>query len=143
MTNKEKISRTPFPNSKKVYIDGDIHPIKVAMRNHIGRYKMSNGRIEKIPNYYLRYFGTVHWSQYRNRHSQRIARIREQWILDRNDVEELSEISSDYGKQDYMTKKLNHLRLSIWTTALKKGANVPNCITLSKVSSPRNGIHRH
>jgi phosphomethylpyrimidine synthase len=32
MTNEEKISRTPFPNSKKVYIDGDIHPIKVAMR---------------------------------------------------------------------------------------------------------------
>jgi phosphomethylpyrimidine synthase len=48
MTNEEKISRTPFPNSK-VYIDGDIHPIKVAMRNHIGRYEMSNGRIEKNP----------------------------------------------------------------------------------------------
>ena len=27
-----------------------------------------------------------------------LPRIREQWILDRNDVEELTEISSDYGK---------------------------------------------
>jgi hypothetical protein len=33
-----------------------------------------------------------------------LPRIREQWILDRNDVEELSEISSDYGKQTTMTK---------------------------------------
>jgi phosphomethylpyrimidine synthase len=48
MTNEEKISRTPFSKKKKVYIDGDIHPIKVAMRNHIGRHKMS-GRIEKNP----------------------------------------------------------------------------------------------
>jgi phosphomethylpyrimidine synthase len=28
-----------------------------------------------------------------------MPRIREQWILDRNDVEELTEISSEYGKK--------------------------------------------
>jgi phosphomethylpyrimidine synthase len=31
-----------------------------------------------------------------------LPRIREQWILDRNDVEELSEISSEYGKSVWM-----------------------------------------
>jgi hypothetical protein len=37
MNNEEKISRTP-PKSKKVYIDGEIHPIKSDARNFIGRY---------------------------------------------------------------------------------------------------------
>ena len=26
------ITRAPFPASKKVYVDGTLHPIKVAMR---------------------------------------------------------------------------------------------------------------
>jgi hypothetical protein len=67
---------------------------------------MSNGRMK---NYYLRYFGTVHWSQYR---IFGIVRIREQWILDRND-EELSEISSEW--KAYMTKA-DHLRFGIYKT---------------------------
>ena len=49
MSNEHEISRTPFPNSKKVYIEGEIHPIKVAMREiSLADTKMSNGRIEKI-----------------------------------------------------------------------------------------------
>jgi phosphomethylpyrimidine synthase len=36
-----------------------------------------------------------------------LPRIREQWILDRNDVEELSEISSEYGKERLNDVKLN------------------------------------
>jgi phosphomethylpyrimidine synthase len=36
-----------------------------------------------------------------------LPRIREQWILDRNDVEELSEISSEYGKE-----RLNDVKLT-------------------------------
>jgi phosphomethylpyrimidine synthase len=32
MNKEEKISRTPFPNSTKIYVSGEIHPIKVAMR---------------------------------------------------------------------------------------------------------------
>jgi hypothetical protein len=31
MNKEEKISRTPFPNSTKIYVSGEIHPIKVAM----------------------------------------------------------------------------------------------------------------
>jgi phosphomethylpyrimidine synthase len=99
MTNEEKISRTPFPNSKKVYIDGDIHPIKVAMREiTLADTKMSNGRIEKKPPITI-YTSGPFTTDPNIEIDIRIARIREQWILDRNDVEELSEISSDYGKQ--------------------------------------------
>ena len=50
MNSEEKISRKPFPNSKKVYIDGEIHPIKVAMREiTLHDTKLSNGGVEKNP----------------------------------------------------------------------------------------------
>ncbi len=39
-----------------------------------------------------------------------MPRIREQWILDRNDVEELTEITSEYGKSRLNDEKLNDLR---------------------------------
>lgn len=48
MTNEEQISRTPFTNSRKIYVNGEIHPIKVAMREVIlSDTKLSNGGIEK------------------------------------------------------------------------------------------------
>jgi hypothetical protein len=59
MTNEKKYQEPHF-QTQKVYIDGDIHPIKVAMRNHIGRYKNVKAASKKSANYYLRYFGTVH-----------------------------------------------------------------------------------
>ena len=50
MKSEEKISRNPFPNSTKIYVDGTLHPIKVAMREIVlADTKMSNGRIEKNP----------------------------------------------------------------------------------------------
>jgi phosphomethylpyrimidine synthase len=42
---------------------------------------------------------------------QSIACIREQWILDRNDVEELIEISSDYGKERLNNKKTRRIAI--------------------------------
>jgi phosphomethylpyrimidine synthase len=54
-----------------------------------------------------------------------LPRIREQWI-DRNDVEELSEISSEYGKERLNDVKLNDLRFEYLHKPMraKKGANV-------------------
>ena len=48
MTQEEKISRQPFPNSAKIYIEGNIHPIKVAMREiTLSDTKLANGGVEK------------------------------------------------------------------------------------------------
>jgi phosphomethylpyrimidine synthase len=69
------------------------------MRNHIGRYKMSNGRIEKIRQLLFTILRDRSLIPISKSTFAKDCRIREQWILDRNDVEELSEISSDYGKQ--------------------------------------------
>jgi phosphomethylpyrimidine synthase len=60
---------------------------------------MSNGRIEKNPPITI-YDTSGPFTDPNIEIDIRkgLPRIREQWILDRNDVEELSEISSEYGK---------------------------------------------
>ena len=39
-----------------------------------------------------------------------LPRMREQWIIDRDDTEQLSEITSEYGKQRLADRSLDHLR---------------------------------
>ena len=39
-----------------------------------------------------------------------LPRLREPWILQRNDTEQLAEITSEYGKQRLADKSLDHLR---------------------------------
>lgn len=128
MNTEEKISRTPFPNSTKIYVDGTIHPIKVAMREIVlADTKMSNGRIEKNPPVTV-YDTSGPFTDPNIEIDIRkgLPRIREQWILDRNDVEELSEISSEYGKKRLNDEKLNELRFGYLHKPMraKKGANV-------------------
>jgi phosphomethylpyrimidine synthase len=128
MNKEEKISRTPFPNSTKIYVSGEIHPIKVAMREiSQDDTKMSNGRIEKNPPITI-YDTSGPFTDPNIEIDIRkgLPRIREQWILDRNDVEELSEISSEYGKERLNDVKLNDLRFEYLHKPMraKKGANV-------------------
>ena len=128
MNNEEKISRTPFPNSTKVYIDGEIHPIKVAMREiHLADTKLSRGGIETNPAVTV-YDTSGPYTDPNIEIDIRkgLPRIREQWILDRNDVEELSQISSEYGKKRLEDEKLDHLRFEYLHKPMraKKGANV-------------------
>jgi phosphomethylpyrimidine synthase len=128
MTNEQKISRTPFPNSTKIYIDGAIHPIKVAMREiALSDTKMSNGTIEKNPPVTVYDTSGAYTDPNIDIDIKKgLPRLREQWILERNDVEILSEISSEYGKQRLHNEKLDHLRFEYLhqPKRAKKGANV-------------------
>jgi phosphomethylpyrimidine synthase len=71
--------------------------------------KMSNGRIEKPPITIYDTSGPFTDPNIEIDIRKGLPRIREQWILDRND-EELSEISSEYGKERLNDVKLNDLR---------------------------------
>jgi len=108
------ITRSPFPNSKKVYVEGKIHPINVAMREiHLSPTKLTNGKIEENPPVTI--YDTS--GPYTDENSEidiekGLPRIREQWILDRNDVEILDGITSDYGKKRLADSKLDELRFS-------------------------------
>lgn len=108
------ITRSPFPNSKKIYVEGKIHPISVAMREiHLSPTKLTNGKIEENPPVTI--YDTS--GPYTDENSEiniekGLPRIREQWILDRNDVEILDGITSDYGKARLSDSKLDELRFS-------------------------------
>ncbi|WBV54975.1 phosphomethylpyrimidine synthase ThiC [Chryseobacterium sp. Chry.R1] len=108
------ITRSPFPNSKKIYVEGSIHPIKVAMREILlSPTKLSNGTLENNPP--VTVYDTS--GPYTDENSQidiqkGLPRIREQWILERGDVKILDGISSEYGKARLADPKLDELRFS-------------------------------
>src|SRR4051812_49434480 len=112
MTNEEKISRTPFPNSKKIYVNGEIHPIKVAMREvELSDTRLSNGGTEKNPAITIYDTSGAYTDPDVEIDIRKgLPRLREEWILKRNDVEILSEITSDYGQSRLKDESLNHLR---------------------------------
>ena len=108
------ITRSPFPNSKKIYVEGTIHPIRVAMREiELSPTKLSNGKLEHNPP--VTVYDTS--GPYTDENSEiniekGLPRIREQWILERNDVEILDGITSEYGKARLSDSKLDELRFS-------------------------------
>lgn len=108
------ITRSPFPNSKKIYVEGKIHPIQVAMREiYLSPTRLTNGNLEK--NLPVTVYDTS--GPYTDENSEidiekGLPRIREQWILDRNDVEVLDGITSGYGKARLADPKLDELRFS-------------------------------
>jgi len=109
-----KITRSPFPNSKKIYVEGKIHPINVAMREiHLSPTKLTNGTLEENPPVTI--YDTS--GPYTDESSEidiekGLPRIREQWILDREDVDVLDNITSEYGKKRLADPKLADLRFS-------------------------------
>ncbi|UZT96114.1 phosphomethylpyrimidine synthase ThiC [Chryseobacterium fluminis] len=108
------ITRSPFPNSKKIYVDGKIHPISVAMREiQLSPTKLTNGTLEHNPP--VTVYDTS--GPYTDENSEiniekGLPRIREQWILDRHDVEILDGITSEYGKARLADSRLDELRFS-------------------------------
>lgn len=122
------ITQTSLPNSKKVYIDGQLFPIKVAMREIIlSPTKLSSGGIEVNPPV------TVYDTSGPYTDNQAVIdvrkglpRIREPWILDRGDVEVLESITSEYGKKRLADTKLDDLRFeySHKPMVAKEGMNV-------------------
>lgn len=108
------ITRSPFPNSKKIYVEGKIHPIHVAMREiQLSPTKLSNGKIDENPPVTIYdTSGPYTDENFEINIEKGLPRIREQWILDRNDVEILDGITSEYGKARLADSKLDQLRFS-------------------------------
>ena len=93
-----QITRTPFTASKKVYVQGEIHPqIKVAMREISlteSKPMFTNGTFTKDENPPVTVYDTS--GPYTDPSieidvKKGIPKVRSQWILNRGDVEELDE----------------------------------------------------
>nr|WP_320038467.1 phosphomethylpyrimidine synthase ThiC [uncultured Bacteroides sp.] len=112
---KSEITRTPFPNSEKIYVDGVIHSIKVAMRKVklTDTVKIVNGERVFHKNDDVVIYDTS--GPFTDPSVQidllkGLPRLRESWIKDRGDVEQLSDISSEYGRMRRADKSLDALR---------------------------------
>ncbi len=124
------ITRQPFPNSKKIYVAGKIHPqINVAMRE-ISLSATKDSMTGKLtPNEPVTVYDTSGPYTDPNKEinvHKGIERIREQWALDRNDVEQLDSFSSEYCNERLNDKSLDHMRFSLLKKPLraKEGQNV-------------------
>ncbi|HNB49436.1 MAG: phosphomethylpyrimidine synthase ThiC [Chitinophagales bacterium] len=125
---QQVISTTPFPNSKKVYIQGVQHDIQVAMREiTLSDTKLNGKTLHKNPAVTVYDTSGVYTDEnYTVDVRKGIPRIREKWIMERGDIERLYEFSSDYGTQRMNDEALNHLRFEHIKMPLraKEGRNV-------------------
>ncbi len=128
-----QITRDPFPASKKIYVAGNIHKdIKVAMREISltpSQASFSNGTFDKPENPAVTVYDTS--GPYTDPNiaidvKKGIPKLRESWIRDRGDVEELSGITSEYGKERLNDSELDYLRFAKREQPLraKPGKNV-------------------
>lgn len=113
---EQVISRTPFPASRKVYVKGQLHNIWVAMREVSLSETKLHGRFgETEPNVPVTIYdtsGPFTDPDIEIDVRQGLPRLREQWIIDRGDVEQLQNISSDYGNQRANDQNLDALRFA-------------------------------
>ncbi len=125
---QNNITSGAITGSKKIYVDGKIHNIKVAMREiTLSPTKLANGQIEhNAPVTVYDTGGAFTDDNMTIDIKKGLPRIREQWILDRNDVEQLESVSSDFGKDRRDDKSLDALRFEHIKKPLraKSGANV-------------------
>ncbi|WP_160712227.1 phosphomethylpyrimidine synthase ThiC [Chitinophaga solisilvae] len=97
------ISRTPFPASEKIYVDGELHPISVAMRRITLTDTRLHGRNgESTPNEPVVVYDTS--GPYTDPAiaidvTRGIPKLRESWITGRGDVEQLPQYSSEKIRQ--------------------------------------------
>ncbi|HMI01993.1 MAG TPA: phosphomethylpyrimidine synthase ThiC [Pedobacter sp.] len=124
------ISRSPFPASKKIWVKGQLHDIEVAMREvSLSDTKIHNGFGLTELNAPVTIYDTS--GPYTDVDAdidvkKGLPRLREKWITDRNDVEQLDHITSDYGQLRLADNTLNTLRFAYVSKPYKaiQGANV-------------------
>ena len=120
--NQEFITRDSFPNSKKIYVNGEIHrSVKVAMREiHVDK----NG---KNPINYPTYdtSGPYTDPDIELDITKGLPKIREEWILERDDVEIAGEFSSTFANMERKKQELIPLKfINRKPLVAKSGENV-------------------
>lgn len=139
MIKKEKIptqdviTRDPFPRSRKVYMNGKIHNIDVAMREiDLGDSTSAsdgNGSKGSGKNLSVTVYDTS--GPYTDSNvdidvHRGLQRLREKWILEREDAVRLDDFSSLYARRSLQNSNLNRIRFKhiIKPLCAKSGMNV-------------------
>ena len=105
-----------YPASEKIYVPGTLFPIKVGMRKisltPTVTFDHDNSRIvtENAPVCVYDTSGPFSDPDVKVDINRGIPRLREQWIADRGDVEQLDNITSEYGRERLADKSLDEIR---------------------------------
>lgn len=137
----DRVTRNPFPNSEKIYIKGSLHPVEVAMRRiHLtDTVKIEEGKKVRYPNNSICVYDTS--GPYTDPNTDidlrfGLPRLREKWIREMPDVEQLPEITSDYGKLRLKDVSLNDIRF----TNLHKPYRAKSGRTITQMYYAQQGI---
>lgn len=113
----ENIDVNSYPGSEKIYIDGKLHPIRVAMRrvNLTPTVKIIDGERmtrHNDPVYVYDTSGVYTDPNVKIDINSGLPRLREEWIERRDDLEQLPHITSDYGRMREADKSLDSIRFA-------------------------------
>ena len=122
------LTTAPFPASRKVHVDG-TRGIRVPMREiSLTPTRSANGGAPTANPSVTVYDTSGPYTDPAVAIDARkgLAPLRRHWILDRGDVEQLADVSSDYGRMRAADPKLNELRFQHIRKPLraKRGMNV-------------------
>lgn len=125
---EQSLSTTPLPNSRKVYVAGELFPIQVAMREiTLSPTRLSSGGVEENPPITVYDTSGPYTDPNESIDIRKgIKRLREDWIMERADVDTLDGITSHYGQERLNDNKLDALRFDYQhkPKQAKEGANV-------------------
>ena len=117
-----RITRTPFPQSAKVYVGGVIHPqLRVPMREvSLSTTEHADGRVTHNPSMTV-YDCSGPFSDPTIEIDLKngLPAIRDSWIRGRTDLEQLAALSSTYGQQRLADPRLAKLRFRTVTNPFK------------------------
>jgi phosphomethylpyrimidine synthase len=126
------VERQPLTGSRKIYVPGKLYPnIRVAMREIAladteRKFDFGFPSEQNSPVTVYDTSGPYTDPNVSIDLKKGLPRLRESWILERGDVEQLAGTTSDYGQQRAADNSLDHLRFEHISAPLraKPGANV-------------------
>jgi phosphomethylpyrimidine synthase len=125
----QSITREPFPASQKIHVQGSRPDVQVAMRQISLSDTHVHGTENWLPNEPVTVYDTS--GPYTDPEAELDVRqglppLRAPWIEERNDTEQLGEISSAYGRERLYNPELDALRFQHFNKPrrAKGGANV-------------------
>ncbi|MCX6350707.1 MAG: phosphomethylpyrimidine synthase ThiC, partial [Bacteroidetes bacterium] len=135
------ITRDEFPASKKIYVNGVIHPIKVAMREIAvedthAQYSHKNIAVKNPSVTVYDTSGAYTDSNIEIDIYKGLPRLREEWIAKNNDVERLENASSLYANERSHDAKTDAIRYPNIPAPYKAKAG----INVSQMHYARKGI---
>ena len=112
----ENLDISKYPNSEKIYVQGRIFPdVRVAMRriNLYPTVKIEDGKRVEYPNAPVVVYdtsGPYTDPDYTVDLNLGLPRLRQKWVIDRDDTVELPEITSEYGRERRDNPALDAIR---------------------------------